>query len=203
MTIMRSMLGMTLAAAALLGGCNDNELNEHQVNPTGMGAPFSDAEAAQVLLTANMGEVMEAQAALPKLTDGNAMQFAQRMIDEHSAAITNEQQVFAQNGITPTASDASTMLMNDATANVQTLQTTSAVGDAYDLTYLCMQVRDHATVVSLIDIRASSLGNAAVLAEARAVRAAAQMHLSLAQQIVASISGVDVVSACAPYGGSI
>jgi hypothetical protein len=191
-----------VAAAALLGACNDNELNEHQVNPTAEGTPFTDAEGAQVLLTANMAAIAEAQAAHPKLADTNAQMFAQRMIDDHSTQLTRQQQAFAQAGVTPAASDTSTMLQSDSAANVQTLQTDTGGSTAYDLTYLCMQVRDQGELVQLLTLRTGSLTTpGAVAAESQTARALAQMNLSLAQQLIEMESGADFNSACAPFGG--
>jgi putative membrane protein len=205
-----------LAAAALMTGCGDDNDDLTRAQGTDMSVPqasLTDSELAQILLTANMGEVAEAQAAQPKLSDAQAKQFADRMVSEHSAAITREQALYPQIGITPVASATSQMLMSEAAAGVQQLQATPA-GMGFDLTYLCMQIRAHAEVVALIDANIGSAGNAQLANEAEGVRTTAADHLLVAQDTAMAIGrgsstgaagnaggGKDLAQICAPYGG--
>src|SRR5690242_14718148 len=93
------------------------------------------------------------------------------------------------------------MLMNESAANVQTLQSSTATGTAYDLTYLCMQIRTHAQVIALADQRLAAVNNVSLRTETQMIRTTSQDHLTMAQQIAASVAASDATTACAPYGG--
>ena len=205
-----------IAAGALATGCDDEaEPGELHVD-FGVGttstAP-SDSQLAQLLLTANMGEVAKAQAARPKLSSAQGQQFADRMVTEHSAAITREQMLYSQLAITPVSSAASDMLLSQTNADLQRLQSTPA-GTGFDLTYLCMSIREHAQVLALVDANTPSATNAQLRAEAQRVRTAVADHLQAAEDATLAVghgTGTnaagnagppkDLPAICAPYGG--
>lgn len=201
MTKTTSVAGALILALGLAAGCDESETVT--VAPTGMPpVALTDAQIAGVLLAANQGEVMEAQAARPKLSASQATTFADRMIADHGPAIAREEALFAQQGLTAAPSDVMQMLQADAMANVQTLQSTPA-GTFADLTYLCMQVRDHEKVLNIADTQLQTASNAALANEVSTVRQTVQAHLVLAQSAVQTLAGTgDLNAACANYGGA-
>lgn len=209
------MAALLLAASALAAGCDDDDDRARGANlDLGVAQGLSDAQLAQLLLTANMGEVAKAEAAQPKLADAQAQRFAQRMVSEHGTAITREQALFAQLKISPTPSALSDRLASEANAAVQALQATPP-GSGFDLTYMCLQVREHAEVVALLDANAPGARNTQLQAEAHAVRTTAADHLAAAEDITVAIGsragsfaatnagpGKDLGTICAPFGGT-
>jgi predicted outer membrane protein len=70
----------------------------------------SEADIAAIVLAANQGEVMTNQVGTTKATVGAVQQFAQQMVTEHSAAITEAQTTFAQLGLTPASNSTAAFL---------------------------------------------------------------------------------------------
>jgi putative membrane protein len=176
-------IGFLALAALALGGCDDDDNNQVTTTST---TPLTDAQAMTVLVTANQGEIMEAQIALTRATNPAVKAFAQTMITDHTAALQREMALASQLGLSTTASSStSTMLQQQAAAESQQLQSVST--SSFDLTYMCMQIRDHAEVLQIIDTQlARSNLSAQVRDEVALVRASVQMHFDLANQVTAN-----------------
>src|SRR3954453_1877010 len=71
------------------------------------------ADIAGIMATANQGEIDQAQAALPHLTTQAARDFANMMIADHTAALTEAQTTFASNHIIPRDTNGQVAMLRD------------------------------------------------------------------------------------------
>ncbi len=185
-------------ALALAAACDETDhggTRAVQSTPTAL----TDPQLAQLLLTLNAGEVMQADAVLGRLGDVGAQALAQRMATEHSEAVQREERLFASRGMAPQQSSVSKPLGAQLQADAQRLRLI-APGATLDRTYACLQVREHAMALTLLDQIASVAVDAGLRAEVATVRASVQDHLATAQSVVGAIgAGGDVATTCAGY----
>lgn len=156
-----------LAAAA--AGCDDeNEFNDDLVNVAidvgdargeelaimtdqelgPQPEDISTAMAAMIVMTIDQGEIATAQAALPNLIDAQVVEFANRMIDEHTSHLEQTQNLVADLGITPMDTAVAAGLRNDAEAAIRELQ---VAGTATDVVYMRTQVEMHSAALTVAD----------------------------------------------------
>ena len=102
----------------------------------------ADAEALRDMQVANMAEVMTGAVALDKAQDPQVKAFAQTMIDDHTAAMKDVEEVAQQKGVAlPTEPDGS----HQAAA----IQLSKLSGADFDKKYMSMTgVGDHRTIES-------------------------------------------------------
>jgi putative membrane protein len=141
-----------------------------------------DPQVAQVMLTANTGEVAQGTLAQTSATNTAVKDFATMMVTEHSAANQRVQALVQQLGITPQPNPVSAQLQGESDAIVAQLRTLS--GTAFDRAYIDAQVDVHTKVLALIDDTLLPASQAAeVKAELATMRASVAMHLTHAQQL--------------------
>lgn len=185
MKTINKMLGMMLVSSTLgLTACQSMSMNnqsdsQHTMMPY---QKLNDGQVLKVLSTANNGEIMQAQAALPKLQSAQARNYAQMMINEHSMNEKKGQGLANRLGLMPQASNTSNALQKDSDSIVNNLtQSTTAV----DRDYMMSQVKVHTKVLKTIDDQllpsAASPELKSMLVE---TRGAVAMHLQTAQQLV-------------------
>jgi putative membrane protein len=147
----------------------------------------SDAQIAQVALTANTGEIAQGMLAQTSATNADVKTFASLMVTDHTAANQRVQALAQQLGITPAPSGVSVQLQSESDAIVAQLQMLS--GAAFDTAYVTAQVTVHTRVLALIDDMLLPAAQAAeVKAELTTMRASVVMHLSVAQQLQAQLA---------------
>jgi putative membrane protein len=117
--------------------------------PDGSAVTLSDEEIASVALTANMGEVQQNMIALMRAQSADARNYAQDMVDMHSAALERETALATSIMLTPADNPIAVMLRSDSDRVVETLQ--SAPADEFDPIYLRSQVDVHQNVLNLIE----------------------------------------------------
>jgi predicted outer membrane protein len=148
---------------------------------------LTDPQIAGIALTANMGEVAQAQLAGGKSTSSPVLNFATMMITDHSAAITRLQMVQASQGILTADSPERQMITNMNNQTYNTLFTES--GATFDKTYAMAQVTAHQTFLNLLDQSLiPDAQNAALKAELQMERTAVNSHLMMAQMLVTTLS---------------
>jgi putative membrane protein len=150
-------------------------------------ASLSDAEILGIVNTANQGEVQVNTAAQSRLTNAAALAFAQRMIAEHSAALTQSQQIAAQLGTTATPGPVTTFLTAQTQQTMAQLQS-MASGPEYDRAYIQSQITTHQLVLSNLDQVLIPSARTPLLRNFLQIqRDEVADHLQTAQQILQSI----------------
>jgi putative membrane protein len=144
---------------------------------------LTDAEIASVTNAANTGEIAQANAALPKLTNTEAMQFAKMMVEGHSAAQQRQAAMLQEKGLSPQAHPLSTELAQDSDEILEELST--ADRDEIDQLYMEKQVEVHQKVLETLDEKLiPSATDPALQQELQASRAEVAMHLQRAREIL-------------------
>lgn len=146
---------------------------------------LTDGQIIKVLSTANNGEIMQANAALPKLQNPQVRAYAQNMLTEHSnndqkaQALANRLQLMAQ------VSNTSNALQNDSNMVVSKLnQSTTAV----DKAYMKSQVMVHEKVLRTIDNQLiPNAKNPELQSMLVQTRSAVAMHLQMAKQMMSAM----------------
>jgi putative membrane protein len=152
-------------------------------DPAGTDDRLSDAQIAQVTSTANVGEVAQANAALPKLTNPDAKQFATMMVEQHGAAQERAAAMLEQKGLTPAASYLSIELKEDSDEIIEEINT--ADRDEVDKVYMEAQVEVHEKVLKTIDEKLiPAATDPALQQELQTARGEVATHLQRAKEIV-------------------
>lgn len=136
-----------------------------------------DEKAVKDMAQANINEIAAAKIALSKAQSSEVKAFAQRMVDDHGAALTKVQAVARQKGVTlPTEPDAAHKAMADK------LQEQS--GSAFDKMYMeNAGTKDHQMVLSKLQSDAKNIKDPDVKALADAHTPVVEQHLKSAQQM--------------------
>lgn len=150
-----------------------------QTSSTGSMAKLNagDEKALKDMAQANINEVAAAKIALSKAQSSDVKAFAQKMVDDHSAALTKVQTVAKDKGVTlPTEPDASHKAM------AEKLEKES--GDAFDKMYMeNAGTKDHKKVLSKLESDAKNIKDPDVKALADAHTPVVEQHLKSAEQM--------------------
>lgn len=151
------------------------------VGQTGSNAKLSagDEKAVKDMAQANINEIAAAKIALNKAQSSDVKAFAQKMVDDHGAALTKVQTVAQQKGVTlPTEPDAMHKAM---AANLE-----KQSGDAFDKMYMeNAGTKDHQMVLSKLQSDVKMIKDPDVKALADAHTPVVEQHLKSAQQMSA------------------
>ncbi|EGT5182998.1 DUF4142 domain-containing protein [Cronobacter sakazakii] len=136
-----------------------------------------DEKALKDMAQADINEVAAAKIALEKAQNRDVKAFAQKMVDDHSAALSKVQAVAQQKGVTlPTEPDAKHKAM------AAKLEKES--GDAFDKQYMeNAGTKDHKMVLSKLQSDAKKIKDADVKALADAHTPVVEEHLKSAEQM--------------------
>ncbi|HVV50953.1 MAG TPA: DUF4142 domain-containing protein [Polyangia bacterium] len=144
------------------------------------GAKLTEGQVVKWLMVSNQGEVDDGQMVLQKGTIPAARTFAQRMIDDHGAALARVQALASRLGITPQESQDSREkeLSGDVDDEIlNALQT-----PIFDLAYIDIEVLDHYDDLDTIDDDLlPSVCTPDLKAEVAAERNVVAMHETLAR----------------------
>lgn len=142
---------------------------------TGTKLSSGDEKAIKDMAQANINEIAAAKIALSKAESSETKAFAQKMIDDHTSALTKVQTVAQQKGVTlPTAPDAKHKAM------ATKLEKQS--GKAFDKMYMeNAGVKDHKMVLSTLESDAKKIKDPDVKALADAHTPVVEQHLKSAQ----------------------
>ena len=197
----RNVSKLLLVALVLGGGaCSDSPV------PTGddrnasqdtqcpvaadIGVPqLSDEQIVQVVMTINMGEIEQGQLALaqnPPLRQ-DVIDFANRMVQEHTTANQQLQTALQLAGITPQDSPLNQQLLAQESQTLAILRA-SGTGEDFERAYMDVQVGSHAKALFLMDsIIQPQLQRRELRDLSSAARAVVQDHLNRAVPIQASV----------------
>ncbi len=174
---------MALGSALALGlaACDDDD-------PTGVNddlftvSPIeSDAHIFALLHESNLGEITAGQVAMQKATDEEVRDFAQMMIDEHTALDQEGAALAAQLGVAPALPDNALPTLQ---AGELAMLQAAAAGAPVDRTYIQQQLFAHQRPLGLVDESIQRAQRAALRQMLQTeVRPHVAAHLAEAQQI--------------------
>lgn len=184
--------GLAMAAACSSGDTNDSveQALEADAGTGGENIALTDGQIAQVVLVANDGEVMLAQAVLTRAMNASVRDFNTRMVNEHTAARQRVEQLVQAQGIQPQDSPVSQHLQEEVQRLMSALEKTP---DAkFDLAAMDAQLTAHARTALTADaLLAPQAQNAALQQELQAQRQTVQQHLLEAETLQNTLYGGD------------
>ncbi len=144
---MRSRLVLISAIALIAADCSTYTMTS---SSTLAGPVVSDSDIGSIMLTANQGEIDQGNAALARASSADVRSFAQMMVDDHTNALNDTNNLLSRRGITPSATnDLSATLKSGSQQTISALNTYS--GTAFDRQYIDSQVNLHQWLLSELD----------------------------------------------------
>jgi Raf kinase inhibitor-like YbhB/YbcL family protein len=151
----------------------------------GPAARLDDGQVLGVMIEANSGEAGAGQVATTRASAAVVKAFAQRMVDEHSAANRHLTAELMELGVTP--SDSPTRRELGMAAAAATAMLWAAPMASFDETYARSQVEMHSQVLTLIDnVLLPSATGTLLRAEVAGMRTSVVSHLEGARNLLAA-----------------
>ena len=151
------------------------------------GAAPSDAQIAQIVVTANQVDINAGKLAESKAQSADVEAFAKQMVTDHSAVNKSAVQLVTKLKVTPEPSSTSESLQKGGEENIAKLKTLS--GSAFDRAYIDHEVAYHEAVLQALDkTLIPDAQNAELKALLVKVRPAFEAHLEHATQIQAQLA---------------
>ena len=177
---------MFLTAALVLAASLQAQNPAHAPAPAAT-PDLSDPEVAHVAVTANAIDIELAQFAQTRTRTAAIRQFAQTMINDHTAVNGQATALAGKLGVTPADNAVSQSLLTGAAQARQGLE--SLQGAAFDRNYMDREIGYHQAVLDAIDkLLVPTTENAELKNLLVAVRPAIAAHLEHAKQIRAQLS---------------
>jgi len=149
---------------------------------------LTDGQIAQIVLNANSGEIDQATVAEKNGANGEARDFAKKMIADHSNNKSEVQALVTKLNLSPAESDISKKLADDSKATVDKLN--QLKGADLDKAYIDAQVKAHTDVLNLFDTALiPNAQNAELKAALTKTRPVIAGHLDHAKKIQSSVAG--------------
>jgi putative membrane protein len=174
-------LAAAAAAAAMLGAApaHAQAVPEKPAAAAPASAALSkgDQKIVMDMAQANMAEIESAKMAQGKTQNAEVKTFAQQMIDDHTKALTEVQQLASAKGVTmPTEVDKRHKAMADKLAAMS--------GDAFDKAYLAQcGVAEHKKVHAMLASAAKKARDPDLKALAGRMEPTVEQHMKAAQQL--------------------
>lgn len=142
-----------------------------------------DKKFAMEAAMGGMAEVAMARVALERSQNDAIKQYAQKMIDDHTAANTELMGILSAKGMTaPTAPDAKHQMMMDRMSKMS--------GAQFDMMYVeNAGVKDHSKMEKLFQSESTRGKDAELRAFAAKTLPVVQMHLRMAREMMTSMKG--------------
>ena len=110
---------------------------------------LSDAEVASVAVVANQVDIAYAEIAKKKSKDIKVLKFAQTMVNDHNAVISQAAALAKKLGVTPKDNAVSQGLLKDAEKTKKSLRSKS--GNAFNKAYVDNEVAYHKAVIAAVE----------------------------------------------------
>jgi len=110
---------------------------------------LSDAEVASVAVVANQIDINYGEIAKERSKNADILKFAETMISDHNAVITQAAALVKKLGVTPKDNAVSQKLLTDAEQTKKTLSSKS--GKAFDKAYIDNEVAYHKAVIAAVE----------------------------------------------------
>ncbi len=150
------------------------------------GAAPSDAQIAQIVVTANQVDIDAGKLAKSKASSKDVKDFAQLMITDHSGVNKSATELVTKLHVTPEPSATSDSLKQGGEQNLAALKKLS--GSAFDRAYVDHEVAYHEAVIGAVDnTLIPNAKNAELKALLIKVRPAFVAHLAHAKELQASL----------------
>lgn len=180
---------MYLGAVLALSMCVSNGFAQDTTNTNTMKSDDKmtmkknpDSKFMMMLATGGMNEITLSQTALSKSTNEEVKSFAQKMVDDHTAAGEELKTLAASKMVTlPMEADAKHKAMNDKLSTMS--------GADFDMMYIKTMVKDHEKTVALLTKESNSGKDAEAKALAAKLLPTVQGHLDMAKAMMTSMSG--------------
>ncbi|EOZ3008191.1 DUF4142 domain-containing protein [Enterobacter hormaechei] len=183
-TLKRLLAVSAVAAMFSTVGVQAQTTSAAQTQTAGQAQPDArhssgDEKALKDMAQANINEVAAARLALDKAQTSEVKTFAQKMVDDHGAALTKVKTVAQKKCVElPTEPDAAHKALNSRLENQR--------GDAFDKMYMeYAGVKDHEKVLSKLKSDASKIDDPDVKALANEHTPVVEQHLKSAEQMSA------------------
>jgi len=146
----------------------------------------SDAQIAQIVVTANTIDIDNGKIALKNSKTASVDEFANLMIKDHTAVNNNAVALVTKLGVKPEDSDTNKSLKSEADKEQAKLKGLS--GAAFDKEYLTNEVAYHKQVIGALDtVLIPNAQNAELKKTLVDVRPAFEAHLHHAEQALAAL----------------
>lgn len=141
-----SSLVFAVAVLVLAGCATYDPMTSASTFPV---ASSSDAEIGGLVTTIHQGEIDQGNTALTKASSSAVRELAQRMVNDHSTALSNARDAFNRLNVTPVMNAAAVDLQNGVRQTITALNTYS--GSDFDRQYTQAMVNQHEWVLNTID----------------------------------------------------
>lgn len=181
MFYLSAVLSLAMGVTAASVSAQNTTTSTNTMTKTEMKAN-PDSKFMMMLATGGMNEIGLSQTALSKTTNDDVKQFAQKMVDDHTAAGEELKSLASTKGVTlPMAMDAKHMEVNTKLSAMS--------GMDFDMLYMKTMVKDHEKTVSMLQKEANSGKDADAKALAAKLLPTVQGHLDMARGMVSKMSG--------------
>jgi putative membrane protein len=198
MFVLRHIGPILFVGAAALTGCSKGEAEyakpaasqgDEVTPPESMAAnssrsasQLSDNQILGILAAVDSGEIEQARYAFSKANDPRVKEFAEHMIEQHTASTKEISALASQHSLAPAASNNATNLQTKGQKILDGLK--SSTSAAFDATYMSAQVEQHQEVLNMVhDQLIPASRSDAVSAQLKAAHGMVQMHLNEARRI--------------------
>lgn len=149
---------------------------------------FNDAEIAAIAVAANNIDIKYAEIAKEKSTNEEILNFANTMIEDHNAVISQAVDLVTELGVEPQPNSLSKKLNTDAEKTRAMLK--KKYGKAFDKAYINNEVSYHKAIIGTVrDVLIPDTENRQLKDLLQAVLPALEAHLEHAKQVQKEISG--------------
>jgi predicted outer membrane protein len=194
-TLSRVALLTTLTSVVAIAGCKGKDKAASDTTTAAampvdtaaarVAAPLSDANIAGLVDEVNVADSTLAAAALPKLTNSGARNFAKLMMGEHHGLHSKGLALEKEQKITPEIPAADPF--KAAVGAEQSALAPLPKGKAYDSTYIAQEIGIHQAVIEWQDKNTPQ--NAALQAYMKSARGVYQKHLDNALEVETKLGG--------------
>jgi len=150
-------------------------------------AVCSDGQVIAILQAANQGEIDVAQSVVDRVQTASVRELAQMIIDDHTKARDQLDQLVTSTGIEPVENDNSEELAESADTAIASLK--AKKGSELEKSYVAHEILDHIQTIGTGDhLLGPSAKNAQLKATIQALRPTLVKHLQQASQAQGAVS---------------
>jgi len=169
--------GLMLLCVVGVAACSQMGMNSPgQSAGQGATAPAPDAKFTRDIAQANLAEIETGKLAASKAQSDAVKQFAQHMVDEHSALLKQGSELAAAKGLPVPSSPG----VEHQVAKTKLQVMTAA---SFDRAYMEQMVKDHNSTLELLNKTVAEASDPQLRAQAQQAIPHVQQHLEMAQRL--------------------
>ena len=178
---------LAVAAAVILGAAPFTSARVHALHEPHTAA-VTDPQIAAIVVAANTVDIEAGKLAQSKTKNEKVRQFADTMVNDHTAVNKSAVELVTKLGVTPEESETSRGLT--ASGEQTRARLNGLSGEEFDKEYIANEVAYHKLVIDAVDkTLIPNAKNAELKATLVSVRPALVAHLEHAEQLQAELSG--------------